>query len=596
MQTNFIHLYLRALRLLATERVSVTLLTVANAAVATLFFIEPVLFGRLIDVLGSAATQPAETVWRASLATLGLWAVVGVSGVLINFLLALGADRLAHRRRLAATVQYFDHVLALSFAFHSETHSARLLRTMLRATSYLSGFWLAFFREHLCTIITLTVLLPLSMFLNWKLGLLLIVFMVAFTAITAFGVRRTEAEQATVETEDSALAARAGDAFANVHLIQSYVHRAIETSALVHLTRRILGAQYPILAYWAGISVLTRAASTLTIIGIFSLGTRLVFRGETSVGQIVTFMGFAALMMGRLEQVGRFISQMFVEMPSVAAFFGILDLQSSVRDRTGAAEIGRARGAVEFDDVSFAYKTSEPVLREIRFRADAGQVVALVGPTGAGKTTAALLLARLHDPQTGVVRVDEIDIRDMTLDSLRRNIGVVFQDSALLHRPISENIRLGRPQASDEEMMQAARKAQAHEFILRQPRGYDTIVGERGSTLSGGERQRIAIARALLKDPPILILDEATSALDSVTEESVQFALTELMRGRTTFIIAHRLSTVRAADLILVFDGGRIVERGTHAGLVDQDGLYARLVRVQAQDPEADKTRPRAAP
>jgi ATP-binding cassette subfamily B protein len=198
-----------------------------------------------------------------------------------------------------------------------------------------------------------------------------------------------------------------------------------------------------------------------------------------------------------------------------------------------------------------------------------------------------LLLARLHDPQRGAIRIDGTDLRDIALDSLRANIGVVFQESALLHRPISENIRLGRADASDAEVMRAAQMAQAHEFIVRQPRGYDTIVGERGSTLSGGERQRIAIARALLKDPPILILDEATSALDSVTEESVQRALSTLMQGRTTFIIAHRLSTVRAADLILVLDRGSIVEQGTHDELIDRNGLYARLVRVQARVPMA---------
>ncbi len=579
---TFFQTYSRALRLLSKERKAVMLLALANVVVATLFFIEPILFGRLIDVLAGAATRTSAQIWQASLITLGAWAGVGLGGLLANFLLALNADRLAHRRRLAVTVSYFEHVLALSFEFHSDKHSARLLRTMLRATTYLFGFWLAFFREHFGTLTTLIVLLPLSMFLNWRLGLLLILFMSAFTAFTAYGIRRTESAQAAVEVADSELAARVGDAFGNVRLIQSYVHRAEETSALKQLTRRILGAQYPILTYWAGINVLTRAASTITIIGIFALGTWLVFKRQSTVGQIVTFMGFASLLIGRLEQLGRFISQMFVEMPSVAAFFSVMDTAPMIRDRPGAIEIGRARGDVRFENVCFGYHTDRPAISNISFEAPAGCMVALVGATGAGKTTTASLLTRLHDPHDGIIRVDGIDIRDITVDSLRHNIGIVFQESALLHRSIAENIRIGRPQATDEEMKQAARAAEAHEFILRQPLGYDTLVGERGSTLSGGERQRVAIARALLKDPPILILDEATSALDSVTEASVQRALQALMRGRTTFVIAHRLSTVRRADLILVFDGGRIVERGTHRSLIELNGIYARLVRSQS--------------
>jgi ATP-binding cassette, subfamily B, beta-glucan exporter len=215
--------------------------------------------------------------------------------------------------------------------------------------------------------------------------------------------------------------------------------------------------------------------------------------------------------------------------------------------------------------------------------------VALVGTTGAGKSTAMALLHRLADPQTGTIRIDGIDIRDVTLDSLRQNIGVVFQESTMFYRTIGDNLRVGRPEATDEELVAAARLAEAHDFILRQPKGYDTHVGERGITLSGGERQRVAIARALLKDPPILILDEATSALDAATEAKVQRALRTLMRGRTTFVIAHRLSTVREADLILVFQHGRVVERGSFRELIGLGGVFAELVRTQLGPADAGK-------
>jgi ATP-binding cassette subfamily B protein len=220
-------------------------------------------------------------------------------------------------------------------------------------------------------------------------------------------------------------------------------------------------------------------------------------------------------------------------------------------------------------------------VHELSFAVAAGQTVALVGHTGAGKSTAMGLLQRLRDPDTGAIRLDGVDLRELALDSLRANIGVVFQDSLLFCRTIAENLRVGRPEASEAELLAAARLAEAHDFILRQPHGYNTLIGERGATLSGGERQRLAIARALLKDPPILILDEATSALDSTTEARVQQALRNAMRGRTTFIIAHRLSTVREADVILVFERGRIVEQGSFAGLLAEQGAFAKLVAAQ---------------
>jgi ATP-binding cassette subfamily B protein len=327
---------------------------------------------------------------------------------------------------------------------------------------------------------------------------------------------------------------------------------------------------------------MTRASSTLAVIAIVVVGTWLHMHGMASVGEIVSFMGFAMLLIGRLETAASFVSSLFFKLPALEDFFKILDERSSVPEKDDARTLWAPRGEVIFDDVSFAYPASDtPVLADVSFKARPGTCVALVGHTGAGKSTAMTLLQRLWDPTSGHITIDGQDLRDITLDSLRSNIGVVFQESLLFNRSIRDNLIVGRPEATHEEIEQACRMADAHEFIIRQQHGYDTMIGERGTTLSGGQRQRLAIARALLKNPPILILDEATSALDAATEARVSRALKTLMAGRTTFIIAHRLSTVRDADEILVFDNGRIVEQGTFNALLARQGHFANLVETQ---------------
>jgi ATP-binding cassette subfamily B protein len=239
------------------------------------------------------------------------------------------------------------------------------------------------------------------------------------------------------------------------------------------------------------------------------------------------------------------------------------------------------RGLVEFSDVSFSYDGKRAAVADLSFTALPGEIIALVGATGAGKSTALALLHRVFDPQSGTIKIDGMDIRGLKLAALRRNIGVVFQEVLLFNRSIAENLRVGRPDATDEEVRDAAARAQAIEFIERNPEGFEASVGERGRMLSGGERQRVSIARALLKNPPILILDEATSALDAATEMKVQAALDEVMRDRTTFVIAHRLATVRNATRILVFEGGRLVESGTFQELIDRGGVFAALAEAQ---------------
>jgi ATP-binding cassette, subfamily B, beta-glucan exporter len=270
-----------------------------------------------------------------------------------------------------------------------------------------------------------------------------------------------------------------------------------------------------------------------------------------------------------------------MDAPKLADFFAVLDTEPAVRDRAGAVDPGRVRGLVEFKDVSFSYDGKRSAVTELSFTASAGERVALVGPTGSGKSTALALLYRAFDPQSGAIAIDGADIKDFTLSGLRRNIGVVFQETLLFNRSIAENLRVGKPEASDAELLQAATRAQAADFIAANPDGLEARIGERGRLLSGGERQRLAIARALLKDPPILILDEATSALDPVIEARVNLALDEVMKGRTTFVIAHRLATLRGANRILVFRNGRVVETGTFDELIARGGFFTELAQAQ---------------
>jgi ATP-binding cassette subfamily B protein len=322
-------------------------------------------------------------------------------------------------------------------------------------------------------------------------------------------------------------------------------------------------------------------------------------RGGVTAGTVVTLALLLTRLYGPLTQLSNVRVDVMSAMVSFERVFEILDLEPGIAERADPVDIPAGAGRVEFRDVTFSYPsaaevslasledvatldrtTSEQVLRGISFTVEPGQMVALVGPSGAGKTTTSMLVPRVYDVTGGAVLVGGVDVRDASLASLRDTIGVVTQDSHLFHETIEDNLRYARPDATDDELVTAARAAQIHEVIAALPEGYDTLVGERGYRLSGGEKQRLAIARMLLKDPAIVILDEATSQLDSENEAAIQRALAEALAGRTSLVIAHRLSTITTADQILVLDAGQIVERGTHADLLAMGGLYAELYRT----------------
>src|SRR6185295_14743092 len=441
------------------------------------------------------------------------------------------------------------------------------------------------FREHLAAFVALFVLLPLSLFVNWRLASLLVILCVIFAGLTVLVIRKTEKLQSAVEGHYTALAERASDALSNIALVQGFARVEAEVKSLRNETDRLLAAQMPVLWWWAIIAVLTRSATTITMLSIFLLGIYLNMQGKASIGEIVYFMSFAALLIVRLEQVVGFTNKVLLDAPRLREFFAVLDTVPAVRDRPDAVDPGRPRGLIEFQDVSFSYDGKRPAVADLNFTALPGETIALVGSTGARKSTALALLHRAFDPQSGSIKIDGMDIRAIKLACLRHNIGVVYQEALLFNRSIAENLRVGNPDATDDELLEAAARAQASELIARHPEGLEGSVGERGRSLSGGERQRISIARALLKDPPILILDEATSALDATTERKVQAALDEVMKGRTTFVIAHRLATVRNATRILVFDQGRVIEQGTFDELVARNGRFAELARAQFMAP-----------
>jgi len=584
----FLVIYGRVLGLLKPVRGLAIALTLANLALAAVPFLDPILFGKAIDLLTHAAARGAEATFRDGVRIFGLWAAVGVGGIAARILVSLHADRLAHRQRLSVTALFFEHVLQLHLAYHRRSHSGRLLKIMLQGGDQLFGLWLSMFREHLSTLVSLLVLLPLTLLLNWRLALLMIVLISASAVLTGYVTRRTLAAQGRVQAYHTDLAERAGDAIGNVVLVQSFVRLSAEMRMMREVIEQLLSAQFPVLNWWAVVSVLQGAVATITVISIFAMGAWLNLKGEITVGEIVTFMGFATHLIGRMDQVVGFVNSLFMDVHGLKEFFEVLDTPSAVSDRPGARPLENVEGRVEFAQVSYSYEGPRKALDDISFTVEPGRTVALVGETGAGKSTAMGLLHRQDDPQAGAIRIDGVDIREVTLDSLRGQIGVVFQESLLFYRSIADNLKVGKPDASDAEVEAAARQACAHDFILRQPRGYQTRIGERGTNLSGGERQRLSIARVLLKNPPVLILDEATSALDAATEAQVQQALKNLKQGRTTFVIAHRLATIRDADLILVFQEGRIIERGGFGDLVRQGGFFARLVATQFQNPAAD--------
>ncbi|RUU45077.1 glucan ABC transporter ATP-binding protein/ permease [Mesorhizobium sp. M6A.T.Ce.TU.002.03.1.1] len=568
---SLLQIYWRALGYLAADRKRVAFICGANIALAIIAILEPIMFGRVIDAISDGGSV---------FSTLGVWAGIGVFNVVAFVLVARGADRFAHARRSEVLCQSFERVITMPLAWHHQRGTSNSLHTLLRAVETLFSLWLEFMRQHLSTVVALVLLVPTAISMDIRMSMVLLALGALYVGIGRLVMRRTKEGQASVERHFHKVFAHVSDSVSNVAVLQSYNRIGHETDALKRYVKNLLDAQYPVLDWWALANALHRLSSTISMMVVLLIGSYLVMHGQLRIGDVIAFTGFATLLIARLDQMSAFANQISEARAKLEEFYRLEDSAADAAEPDGLRDLGNVTGHVRFKNVSFEFANSGQGVNDVSFEVLAGQTVAIVGPTGAGKTTLINLLQRVFAPSSGRILIDGIDTRTVTRKSLRHSIATVFQDAGLLNRSIEDNIRVGRAEATYDEVHAAANAAAAQDFILSKSNGYDTVVGERGGQLSGGERQRIAIARAVLKDSPILVLDEATSALDVETEDRVKEAIDELRRGRTTFIIAHRLTTVRDADLVVFMDKGKVVEMGGFAELSMRNGRFASLLRA----------------
>ncbi|MCW2870823.1 ABC transporter ATP-binding protein [Actinacidiphila oryziradicis] len=502
------------------------------------------------------------------------------SGIL-NFADSVTSTWVSERFLLALRSEVFRHVQGLSLGFFERRRLGDVLSRVTGDVDAVETFLLSGVADALYYVMRLGLFVGLLFYLRWDLTLLALVIAPMFWFAARHFSRLIKAVSRERRRRTGSISAISEEVLGNIALVQAYNRQEWEHS---RFQRESLGkfratmASARISALFGPLIDLIELTGALVVMG---LGTWELTRGQLTLGGLMVFLGLVSQLYSPIRELSHLSNTFYGASASAERIIELLDQRPQVREAANAAVLGRVRGDVEFDGVSFSYpETTEPALSQLSFRVAPGETLAVVGASGAGKSTAAKLLLRFYDPAHGSVRLDGADLRELRLGDLRENVAVVLQETLVLHGTVRENIAYGRPDASGAEVVAAARAADAHEFIKLLPEGYDTLVGQRGRLLSGGQRQRLAIARAMIRDAPVLILDEPTTGLDAESGRRILEPLRRLMAGRTTIIISHNLLTVRDATQILVLDHGRVVERGTHDELLLRDAAYARLHRL----------------
>ncbi|GJM42079.1 MAG: ABC transporter ATP-binding protein [Ardenticatenaceae bacterium] len=531
---------------------------------------------------GLAADDP-QALFIAGGVILGIAVVRGLAG----FGQLFYGEWLTHRVSYDLRNHFYNSVQALPFSFHDRTLTGDL---MSRATSDITETE-RFVGIGLMGLISTTLLLVgVIVVMVWEslqlslLGLIPIPLLIYATIRFGNTVRPMFK---LIQEQMGVLSSNMQESMTGIKVVKAFAREPHELTKFDHENDKWFDRRYGLIKTWADNWPLFTFLVAASIFLLLWFGGPLALAGEITIGTLFALISYVLMLSAPVQRLGFLVNLAATAGASAKRVFDIIDTPSEIEERDDAISVDRVKGSVTFEGVDFAYREERQILADVSFHAEPGQTIALIGPTGSGKSTVTNLIPRFYDSTAGQILVDGVDVRTMQVQTLRRQIGIVLQDPFLFSQTVAENIAYGRPDASKEEIIAAATAARAHDFISDMPEGYDTRVGERGVTLSGGQKQRVAIARALLTDPRILILDDSTSSVDTETEHLIQEALAVLMEGRTTFVIAQRLLTLKSADMILVLDKGRIVQRGTHDALLAEGGLYREIYDLQLKDQDA---------
>jgi len=547
----------------------------------------PIYFGRVFLDQILIGGQNLHLLNIIALSVLGLFLIKGIFNYGQVYLLAYAGHKLVYDLRNSL----FAHLQRLSLRYYDQTRTGETIARMTNDITLIQTGLTTGLRDFLMDILTLLGILVFLFYLHWRLSLItLVTFPLVILAVNIYG-RRIRRFTGLMQEKVGDISSQLQETFIGIRVIKAFTMEEGERERFKARNYQTLQAGMKSAQTLATVTPVVELFMVAGMVLVFWYGAQEVVKGHLTTGELTAFIGYLGMASAPINGLTRAISLFQQSLAAGDRVFQLLDEEVEIKEPPHPIVLPEVRGRVVFENVAFAYRSGEPVLENINLTVEPGEVVALVGKSGTGKSTLVNLLPRFYDPTAGRVTLDGHDLRSLNIKWLRSQIGLVPQETILFGVTIGENIRYGRPEASQSEVEEAARRANAYDFIMRLPQGFETVVGERGVTLSGGQRQRIAIARAILRNPRLLILDEATSSLDAESEITVQEALSRLMKERTTFVIAHRLTTVMGADRILVIEDGTIAEEGSHEELLSKGGLYCQLYEAQfRQEAEGAET------